>query len=58
MEVAGPEPMDARELAWCWRSITGRRALVIGVPVPGRLGRALRSGAQTFAAWLTEARHG
>ncbi len=46
--------------------MTGRRALLLGVPLPGRLGRALRAGALTaghpdvsgttsFAAWLEAA---
>jgi hypothetical protein len=46
--------------------VTGRRALLLGVPLPGRLGRALRAGALTtarpdvrgttgFAAWLEAA---
>ena len=63
LEVAGPEIADARDLARTWRSVTGRRALLLGVPLPGRLGRALRAGALTtgrpdvsgttgFAAWL------
>jgi hypothetical protein len=43
--------------------VTGRRALEIPIPIPGKLGRALREGrltcanpdvrgTQTFAAWL------
>jgi uncharacterized protein YbjT (DUF2867 family) len=61
--VAGPEICDARELARTWRSVTGRRAALVPVPLPGRTGRALRSGALTtqhpdargatrFADWL------
>jgi uncharacterized protein YbjT (DUF2867 family) len=67
VEVAGPEVADARDLARTWRSVTGRRALLIPVPLPGRLGRALRGGALTagrpdvrgttrFAAWLEATR--
>jgi uncharacterized protein YbjT (DUF2867 family) len=63
VQVAGPEVADARDLARAWRSVTGRRALLIPVPLPGRLGRALRAGALTaerpdvlgtvrFADWL------
>jgi uncharacterized protein YbjT (DUF2867 family) len=63
VQVAGPEVADARELARTWRSVTGRRALLIPVPLPGKLGRALRAGALTaerpdvqgtmrFADWL------
>jgi uncharacterized protein YbjT (DUF2867 family) len=62
-EVAGPEVIDLRELARTWRAATGRRALLVPVAIPGRLGRALRDGAltneqpdvrgtTTFASWL------
>lgn len=65
VEVAGPQITDARDLARTWLSVTGRRAVVLPVAVPGRLGAALRSGALTterpdvrgmmpFAAWLAE----
>jgi uncharacterized protein YbjT (DUF2867 family) len=64
IKVAGPQIMTAAELAGTWRSITGRRALSVPVPVPGKLGQALRAGAlttqhadvlgeQTFADWLS-----
>jgi uncharacterized protein YbjT (DUF2867 family) len=64
VSVAGPEVTDARVLARSWRSVTGTRAVQLPVPLPGRLGRALRDGAltddgpdvrgtTTFAAWLT-----
>jgi uncharacterized protein YbjT (DUF2867 family) len=67
VEVAGPEVTDARDLARTWRSVTGRRALLIPVPLPGKLGRSLRGGALTarhpdvrgvtgFAAWLEASR--
>jgi uncharacterized protein YbjT (DUF2867 family) len=67
VQVAGPEVTDARDLARTWRSVTGRRALLVPVPLPGRLGRALRGGALTaarpdvrggigFAAWLAASR--
>ena len=63
LQVAGPQVTDARDLARTWRSVTGRRTALIPVPLPGRLGRALRSGALTderpdvrgtvtFADWL------
>ena len=63
IEVAGPEVADAREMARTWRSVTGQRALLVPVPLPGRLGRGLRAGVLTagrpdvrgttgFAAWL------
>lgn len=67
VEIAGPEVVGARKLARIWRSVTGRRAVLVPVVLPGRLGRALRSGALTagqpgvrgdvtFAAWLEAAR--
>jgi uncharacterized protein YbjT (DUF2867 family) len=62
--VAGPEVTTARDLATTWRRITGRRAILVPLPLPGKLGRALRSGGLTagkadvngtvtFAEWLT-----
>ena len=47
VEVAGPEVADTRDLARAWRSVTGRRVALIPVPVPGKLGRALRAGVLT-----------
>jgi uncharacterized protein YbjT (DUF2867 family) len=63
IQVAGPQVLTAADLARTWRSVTGRRALSVRVPVPGRLGRELRAGGltaadadvlgtQTFADWL------
>ena len=49
VEVAGPEVADARDLARTWRSVTGRRVALVPVPVPGKLGRALRAGVLTTA---------
>jgi uncharacterized protein YbjT (DUF2867 family) len=62
VEVAGPEVTSIGDLAATWRRATGRRALLLPVPVPGQVGRALRDGEltsahpdirgdQTFAAW-------
>ncbi len=67
LQVAGPEVAEAGDLARIWRSVTGRRTALIPVPLPGRLGRALRSGALTderpsvrgtvtFADWLAARR--
>jgi len=61
--VAGPEVGEVRDLARTWREVTGHRALLVTMPVPGTVGRALRSGALTapqpdvrgitgFADWL------
>ncbi|GAB3980756.1 NAD(P)H-binding protein [Actinoallomurus acanthiterrae] len=62
-DVAGPEVNDIRDVARTWRSVTGRRVLPLPLPLPGGVGRALRSGALTgdrpdvrgttrFASWL------
>ncbi len=61
--IAGPEVTELRTLARTWRSVTGRQLALIPVRVPGRIGRALRSGTLTtsqaevtghipFAAWV------
>ena len=50
VEVAGPEVVPIGDLAATWRRTAGRRALLVPLPVPGRVGRALRDG------WLTAAR--
>jgi uncharacterized protein YbjT (DUF2867 family) len=47
VQVAGPEVNSARELAHTWRSVTGRPALLVPLPVPGKLGRTLRDGGLT-----------
>jgi uncharacterized protein YbjT (DUF2867 family) len=67
VEVAGPEIVDMRDLSRTWMRATGRRALSVPLPLPGKLGRALRArgltasepdvrGELTFAAWLDGAR--
>jgi uncharacterized protein YbjT (DUF2867 family) len=50
VEVAGPAVVPIGDLAATWRRAAGRRALLVPLPVPGRVGRALRDG------WLTAAR--
>lgn len=45
VEVAGPEVRDARDLARAWAAARGRRLAVSPMPLPGRLGRELRTGA-------------
>ncbi|HTZ91583.1 MAG TPA: NAD(P)H-binding protein [Streptosporangiaceae bacterium] len=63
VQVAGPQVSTARELARSWRAVTGRSAVLVPLPVPGKIGRALRDGALTtdhadalgtitFADWL------
>jgi uncharacterized protein YbjT (DUF2867 family) len=66
LEVAGPEVREARDLARLWRPHAARRVLAVPLPLPGKLGRALRQGGLTtetpdvrgtvtFAEWLAEA---
>ena len=61
--VAGPRVQSGAELARTWRKVARRRALLIPLPVPGKLGQALRAGGLTddhpdirgttqFADWL------
>lgn len=63
VQVGGPEIVTARQLAGIWRDATGRRPVLLPLPLPGATGRALRAGAltiadpeirgrTTFAAWL------
>jgi uncharacterized protein YbjT (DUF2867 family) len=63
IQVAGPKVTTAAALARTWTRTTGRRAVLVPVPVPGKLGRALRTGrltaehadvlgTLTFADWL------
>lgn len=66
VSVAGPELATIRELAQAWRRAAGRRTVLVPLPLPGGLGRALRGGAltaahpdvrgrQEFAAWAHRA---
>jgi uncharacterized protein YbjT (DUF2867 family) len=50
VEVAGPEVDAIGDLAAIWRRATGQRALLVPVPVPGKVGRALRDGSLTSAS--------
>lgn len=63
VEVAGPEVTTVRELARTWRQASERSLALVPVRLPGKLGRALRTGAltnpsptvlgtQPFSAWL------
>jgi uncharacterized protein YbjT (DUF2867 family) len=63
LTVAGPEVRELHDLARTWREVTGHHAALVPMPVPGAVGRALRSGALTaprpdvrgttgFADWL------
>lgn len=48
--VAGPIVVNARTLARTWKHAHHSRALPVPVPVPGKIGRALRGGALTAAS--------
>jgi uncharacterized protein YbjT (DUF2867 family) len=63
VEVAGPTVTTLRSLAEDYRRVAGRRMVLVPMPLPGRIGRALRGGALTsanpdvtgkvdFATWL------
>jgi uncharacterized protein YbjT (DUF2867 family) len=43
-DVGGPEVVPVTELARQWKRAKHRRRLIVGVPVPGKLGAFLRSG--------------
>jgi uncharacterized protein YbjT (DUF2867 family) len=47
IQVAGPEVSNVAELARTWRSVTGRRVILVRVPLFGRVGRGLLAGALT-----------
>jgi uncharacterized protein YbjT (DUF2867 family) len=49
VEIAGPEVASVADLARTWRRATGGRAVLVPLPLPGALGRALRGGALTSA---------
>lgn len=61
-DLGGPRRQSAAELADVWARVTGRGRIPLRVPLPGRLGRALRAGAlcaaedgadgPDFGAWL------
>ncbi|MFJ8476579.1 SDR family oxidoreductase [Kitasatospora sp. NPDC094011] len=46
-EVAGPQVRSYRELAEAYLRAAGRRRVLVPLPVPGALGRALRAGGLT-----------
>lgn len=53
-DLGGPEVIAADELARRYLAATGRRRRVVRLPVPGRIGRALRAGANL----VPDGRHG
>ncbi|MDQ0031062.1 SDR family oxidoreductase [Arthrobacter bambusae] len=62
--IGGPEIRTMRELAEIWRNSRGRRGRIIELPLPGAMGKFLRSGlnlipeqrigTETFEAWLAK----
>jgi uncharacterized protein YbjT (DUF2867 family) len=63
IRVAGPEISTAKDMALSWRRATARTAVLVPLPLPGKIGRALRDGGLTdpqpdvrgtvtFAEWL------
>jgi len=66
LTVAGPQVLTMREMAQSWKSITGARGSIIELPLPGSLGKFLRSGhnlspeppygQETFVSWLEKRR--
>ncbi len=49
LTVAGPEVHELRSLGRLWREVTGRPTVEVPIPLPGKLGRALRAGGLTCA---------
>jgi uncharacterized protein YbjT (DUF2867 family) len=46
-DFAGPQVRTAAELAHAYLEATGQRKRILEIPIPGKLGRAFREGAQT-----------
>lgn len=42
--AGGPTIYSMKDLAWQWKAVTGRRGMVMSVPLPGSAGRFLRTG--------------
>jgi uncharacterized protein YbjT (DUF2867 family) len=66
IQVVGPQVSTLADLARTWRSVTGKPAVLLPVPLPGTVGRELRAGRLTasnadvvgtvpFADWLSAA---
>ncbi|MHC6221771.1 SDR family oxidoreductase [Arthrobacter sp. MMS24-S77] len=62
--IGGPDIRTMRELAETWRSATGHAGRIVEVPLPGAMGKFLRSGlnlvpgertgTDTFESWLAK----
>lgn len=61
-DLGGPREEDLLDLARQWAAHTGERVRVVGIPLPGRAGKAVQAGGllvtdgeirgRTFAEWL------
>lgn len=62
MTIGGPDVRTMRQLAETWRKATGQAGLIVELPLPGEMGKFLRSGlnldpgqrtgTETFESWL------
>jgi uncharacterized protein YbjT (DUF2867 family) len=62
--IGGPEVNDMGELAETWKQLTGSRARLVRLPLPGSMGEYVRDGrnlipeqrygSETFGAWLAK----
>lgn len=62
--IGGPDIRTMRELAETWRKATGKTGLIVELPLPGAMGKYLRSGlnlipeqrtgTETFESWLAK----
>lgn len=50
IEIVGPQIRSVSDLAGAWKAARGSRAVRVAMPLPGRVGRALRDGALTDPA--------
>lgn len=68
-DLGGPREESVPAMVRGWARATGRRGPVLGVPLPGKLGRAMRDGSllaregadhgvETFSSWLDRSRTG
>jgi len=63
-DLGGPREEDLLDLSRQWLAHTGVRARVLGIPLPGRAGKAVQAGGllvtdgeirgRSFAEWLSD----
>lgn len=66
--IGGPEVRTSKELTKAWKKASGKRGLVLEIPMPGKLGKFFREesniveehkfGTITFEQWLADTVHG